>query len=132
MCALCFDYLGAEVMRSGDIEGNASSAAVSRRVVTSRTAGVAWRTPSRTANRWERDLLLTPDIFVRPPVVHPGPGARALPSSISGAGRPPHTLSDAAARIGNCGASARSITAPVGAPPLRAGVGQPLSSVLRR
>ncbi|MEO8828203.1 hypothetical protein [Lapillicoccus sp.] len=32
VCALCFDYLGAEVMRSGDIEGNASSAPVSRRV----------------------------------------------------------------------------------------------------
>jgi len=67
VCGFCFDHLGAEVMRSGYIEGNASSAAVSRKVGYVDNGRRRLVDPKSDGYRWERDLLLTPDTFVRPP-----------------------------------------------------------------
>lgn len=68
VCAFCFDYPGAELMRSGYIEGNASSAAVSKKVGYLENGRRRLEDPKSDGYRWERDLLLTPDTFVRPPV----------------------------------------------------------------
>ena len=67
VCAFCFDHLGAELMRSGYIEGNASSAAVSRKVGYLDNGRRRVEDPKSNGYRWERDLLLTPDALRRPP-----------------------------------------------------------------
>ena len=61
VCAFCFDHLGAELMRSGYIEENASSAAVSRKVGYLDNGRRRVEDPKSNGYRWERDLLLTPD-----------------------------------------------------------------------
>ena len=73
VCAFCFDHLGAEVMGSGYIDGNVSSAAVSRKVGYVENGRRRLEDPKSDGYRWERRVLLTPDALVRPPlpvVVH--------------------------------------------------------------
>lgn len=61
---LCFDYLGAEELVSGYIDGNVKSAGVSRKVGYVQN-GVR-RLPSGDSYRVERLVRLTPDALVRP------------------------------------------------------------------
>ena len=67
VCAFAVDHLGAEVMRSGYIEGNAASAAVSRKVGYVPNGRRRLEDPKSEGYRWECDLLLTPAALVRPP-----------------------------------------------------------------
>ena len=69
VCVFCFDHLGAEVMRSGYIEGNRSSAGVSRKVGYVPNGRRRLEDPKSDGYRWEQELLLTPETLVRPP--HP-------------------------------------------------------------
>jgi RimJ/RimL family protein N-acetyltransferase len=67
VCTFAVDHLGAELMRSGYIEGNARSAAVSRKVGYVENGRRRLEDPKSDGYRWERDLLLSPDALVRPP-----------------------------------------------------------------
>ena len=67
VCSFGIDHLGAELMRSGFIEGNAASAAVSRKVGYVDNGRRRLEDPKSGGYRWERDVLLTPDALVRPP-----------------------------------------------------------------
>ena len=66
-CVFCFDHLGAEVMRSGFIEGNLSSAGVSRKVGYVANGRRRLEDPKSDGYRWEQELVLTPEALVRPP-----------------------------------------------------------------
>jgi RimJ/RimL family protein N-acetyltransferase len=74
VCAFCIDHLGAEMMRSGYIEGNAASAAVSRKVGYTPNGRRRIEDPKTQGYRWEAEVVLTPDALVRPqePVVVEG------------------------------------------------------------
>lgn len=67
VCTFAFDHLGAEQMTSGYIEGNESSAAVSRKVGYIDNGRTRLTDPKSAAYRWERQLLLTPENLVRAP-----------------------------------------------------------------
>jgi RimJ/RimL family protein N-acetyltransferase len=65
VCTFCIDHLGAEVMRSGYVEGNAASAAVSRKVGYAYNGRRRIEDPKSAGYRWETDLVLTPETLVR-------------------------------------------------------------------
>ncbi len=69
VCAFAFDHLGAELMRSGYIEGNDRSAGVSRRVGYLPEGRTRLADPRSAGYRWERQVSLTPERLVRAP--HP-------------------------------------------------------------
>jgi RimJ/RimL family protein N-acetyltransferase len=66
VCTFCFDYLGAELMHSAYIEGNAQAAAVSRKVGYVDNGRYRLEDPKSSGYRWEQQLLLTPQALTRP------------------------------------------------------------------